>query len=149
MKKVILLLVFLGASEVFAAESIDAITWHGVQIYDVASLKKVEELQIGKIVGIRCQFRSKRVRHLKPSWWEASLWQQNPQDKRNPFTYIRVLVSRNDLPAFEALPNDLGSGKPMTLYGQVQKDADAGYVFVRLIGTKVKTNPDRSAIVSW
>ena len=149
MKKILLFVTLLAAREIFAAETIDAITWHGVQTYDVVSLKKIEELQIGKIVGIRCQFRSKRIRHLKPSWYEAALWQQNPQDKRNPFSYVRVLVTRKDLPAFEALPNDLGSGKPVIMYGQVQKDADAGYVFVRLLGTRVTRNPDRSATVSW
>jgi hypothetical protein len=138
---------FFGARIAFCAEKLDAITWHSLQTYDVSALKKIEELQVGKIVGVRCHFRSKRIQHVKPSWYEATLWHHNSQNRRTPFSYIRVKVARKDLPAFEALPSDFRSGPPMTIYGEVQKDAESA--FVRLIGRRVNRGPDRSATISW
>ena len=138
---------FFGSQIAFCAEKLDAITWHSLQTYDVSSLKKIEELQVGKIVGVRCHFRSKRIQHVKPSWYEAKLWGHNPQNRRTPFSYIRVKVARNDLPAFESLPSDFRSGPPLTIYGEVQKDEESA--FVRLIGRRVNRAPDRSATISW
>jgi hypothetical protein len=136
-----------GAGIGFGAEKLDAITWHSVQNYDVAALKKIEDLQIGKIVGVRCHFRSKRIRHVKPSWYEATLWQHNPRDRRKPFAYMRVKIARRDLPAFQALPSDFSGGPAMTIYGEMQKDGESA--FVRLIGRKVARDSARNAIVSW
>jgi hypothetical protein len=129
------------------AETVDALQWHGVQHYDVAALKKVADLQVGKVVGIRCQYRSKRMQRIRASWYEANLWQYNPQDHRKPAEHIRVKFARKDLPAFESLPTDY-SGRPATIiYGEVQKDNQS--TFVRLIGTKVARDSGRNAIVNW
>ena len=131
-----------------SGETVDALRWHGVQHYDVASLKKVADLQIGKVVGIRCQYRSKRMERVRASWYEANLWQYNPQDHREPAAqYIRVKVARKDLPAFESLPTDYSSRPATIIYGEVQKDNQS--TFVRLIGTKVVRDSGRNAIVSW
>ena len=54
----------------FGAEKLDPITWHGLQTYDVSALKKIADVQVGKIVGVRCHFRSKRIKHVKPNWSE-------------------------------------------------------------------------------
>lgn len=140
------ILLYSGAIA-FGAEKFDALTWHSVQIYDVAALNKFADLQIGKIVGVRCHFRSKRIRHIKPSLYEATLWQNSPQDRRKPFSYIRVKVARKDLPAFESLPNDFRGGPTMTIYGEVKKDSESA--FVRLIGRKVARDSARNATVSW
>jgi len=129
------------------AETVDALRWHGVQHYDVAALKKVADLQVGKVVGIRCQYRSKRMARIRASWYEANLWQYNPQDHRKPAEYIRVKVARKDLPAFESLPTDYSGRPPTIIYGEVQKDNQS--TFVRLLGTKVARDPGRNAIVSW
>jgi hypothetical protein len=139
-------LLFSGAIA-FGAEKIDALTWHSVQIYDVVALKKFADLQVGKIVGLRCHFRSKRIQRVKASWYEATLWQNNPQDRKKPFSYIRVKVARKDLPAFESLPSDFRGGPTVTIYGEVQKDAQSA--FVRLIGRKVARDSARNATVSW
>ncbi len=138
---------FFGSQIAFCAEKLDAITWHSLQVYDVSSLKKIEELQVGKIVGVRCHFRSKRIKHIKPSWYEALLWGYNAQNRRTPFSYIRVKVARKDLPAFESLPSDLSPGPPLTIYGEMQKDEESA--FVRLMGRRVNRAPDGSATISW
>jgi hypothetical protein len=131
----------------FAAEKVDAITWHSVRIYDVAALKKIQELQVGKIVGVRCHFRSNRIQRVKANWYEATLWQRNPQDRRRPFSFIRVKVTGKDLPAFQSLPSEFKAEPAVTIYGEVQTDGESA--FVRLIGGRVKLEPDRSAVVSW
>jgi hypothetical protein len=138
---------FFCAQIAFSGEKLDAITWHGLQTYDVSALKKIADLEVGKIVGVRCHFRSKRIQRINPNWYEATLWGHNSQNRRTPFSYIRVRVARKDLPAFEALPSDLGSGPPITIYGEVQKDEESA--FVRLIGHRVDRAPDRSATISW
>jgi hypothetical protein len=129
------------------AETVDALRWHGVQHYDVAALKEIADLQVGKVVGIRCQYRSKRMERIRASWYEANLWQYNPQDHRKPAQYIRVKVARKDLPAFESLPTDYNSRPATIIYGEVQKDDQS--TFVRLIGTKVARDSGRNAIVTW
>jgi hypothetical protein len=140
-------LALLCAQIAFGAEKLDPITWHGLQTYDVSALKKIADVQVGKIVGVRCHFRSKRIKRVKPSWYEATLWGHNPQNRRTPFSYIRVKVARKDLPAFESLPSDFTSGPPMTIYGEVQKDDESA--FVRLIGRRANRTPDRSVTISW
>ena len=137
----------LSAHIACGAEKLEAIAWHSLQSYDVLALQKIAELQVGKIVGVRCHFRSKRIKHVKPSWYEASLWQHNSQNRRTPFSHIRVKVARKDLPAFETLPSDFRSDPPITIYGEVQKDEESA--FVRLIGRRVNRAPDRGAIISW
>jgi hypothetical protein len=141
------LVVSIVSASVAFAETLDALRWHGVQNYDVAALKKVADLQIGKVVGIRCQYRSKRMQRVRASWYEANLWQYNPQDRRKPAEYIRVKVARKDLPAFQSLPTDFNGNPNMIVYGEVQKDNDS--TLVRLIGTKVARDSSRNAIVSW
>jgi hypothetical protein len=138
---------FFAAQSAFCAEKVDAITWHSLQTYDVSALKKIAEVEVGKIVGVRCHFRSKRIQHVKPSWYEATLWYHNSENRRTPFSYIRVKVAQKDLPAFESLPSDLRPGPAMTIYGEVQKDDESA--FVRLIGRRINRGPDRSVTISW
>ncbi len=144
---IVLLVSFGGASVARSAEKLDAITWHALQTYDVAALQKIKDLEIGRFVGLRCHFRSKRIQHIKVSWYEATLWQRDARDPRKPFSYIRVQVSRKDLPAFESLPSEFKSQAPFTIYGEVQKGAES--TFVRLIGRQVALARDRSATISW
>ena len=91
-KKLLLigLTLFLAATARMAwgVEKLDAITWHGVQNYDVPALKKVVDLQVGKVVGVRCHFRGKRMRRIRASCYDETLWEHNPQDRRKSFAYI-------------------------------------------------------------
>ena len=131
----------------WGVEKLDAITWHGVQNYDVPALRKVVDLQVGKVVGVRCHFRGKRMRRIRASWYDATLWEHNPQDRRKSFAYIPVRVARKDVPAFETLPDDFRGDPAVIVYGEVQRGPDSAYV--RLIGTKVTRDSARNAIVSW
>lgn len=132
----------------FCAETFDANAWRSMRTYEVVALTKIVDLQIGKIVGVRCEFRSESLRHIKPNWYEAALWQHN-SEARTGFSYIRVFVAKKDLSAFESMPSDFKSTASLIVYGQVQKDVDANYVFVRLIGRKVTLDSARNATVSW
>jgi hypothetical protein len=144
---ILIFVVALTANSI-SAETFDANTWRGMQTYDVVALAKVVDSQIGKIVGVRCEFRSESLRHIKPNWYEAALWQHNSEE-RTGFSYIRVFIAKKDIPAFESMPSDFKSTATTIVYGQVQKDADANYVFVRLIGRKVTLDSAGNATVSW
>ena len=109
-------------------------------------LKKVADLQVGKVVGVRCHFRGKRMRRIRPAGPMHLVGTQSA----GPAEIIRLYprrVARKDLPAFETLPDDFRGDPAMIIYGEVQKKADTAYV--RLIGTKVTRDSARNAIVSW
>ncbi len=149
MKRILIaVFVFISAATAFCDQRFDAVAWRDVQTYDVPTLNRIADLQIGKIVAVRFEFRSKRLLHIKPSWYEASLWQHN-REEQGGFSYIRVYIAKDDVPAFESLPSDFKSTAPRTIYGQVKKDFDAHYIFVQLIGRWVTLHPDRSATVRW
>src|SRR5204863_4468316 len=64
-----------------AGQRFDAATWRNVQTYDVPTLLKQEASLIGKIVAVRFHYRSEKLRHLAPNWYEASIWQHDPKAK--------------------------------------------------------------------
>ncbi len=89
MKRILIaVFVFISAATAFCDQRFDAVAWRDVQTYDVPTLNRIADLQIGKIVAVRFEFRSKRLLHIKPSWYEASLWQHNREEKGG-FSYIR------------------------------------------------------------
>ena len=141
------ILVVLGAVAGFGAEPIKVKNWSGVQTYDVAILKKAMDSQIRKVVGVRFTFRGKDIHHMKPNWYESSIWQANPGGKG--VVDLRVMVAKKDLAAFKAITTDASSTETLTAYGEVLRDADAHFMFVRLLGTHATPNPDGSASVSW
>ena len=151
MKKILCLAVvlnLLGATSVLCAERFDATAWRDVQTYDVPTLKKIEESLIGKVVGVRFNYRHAKIRHLKPSWYQGSLWSFTPGEKKR-FTYLRVVVPKAALPAFETITTDFKSRAELVVYGKVQKDADANFLFIRLIGRNVTLDRSGDAVVDW
>lgn len=142
------MLAFLSVTTAFCAERVDAATWRSVQTFDVVTLKPIEEMQIGKLVGVRFNYRSKRLRHIKPNWYEASLWQPNPQE-RTGYSYLRVFIAKKDLPKFEAVPDNFKSREKIVVYGRVSKDAEANYLFIRLLGRKATVDSAGNAIIDW
>ena len=121
--------------------------WSSVQIYDVATLKKNMELQVRKVVGVRFNFRGKDIHHMKPNWYESSLWQPNPAGKG--FVDVRVMVAKKDLPAFKSIPTDAQSAQVSTVYGQVLHDSEANFLFVRLMGRNATPDQSGNATLSW
>src|ERR1700716_1499503 len=150
MKKILLLSLVLSWSAATTALTADTITvknWNGIQTYDVADLKKNMESQLRKVVGVRFTFRGKDIHHMKPNWYESSVWQASPGGKG--FVDLRVMVAKKDLPAFKAITTSASSTEALTAYGEVLRDTDAHFMFVRLLGTHANPNPDGSASVSW
>ena len=144
-----LFLGLLAISSVSAAERIDAKTWRRVKTYDMPTLQKMEPLPMRMVVGVRFDFRNKDVRHLKPNWFHGSIWQVSRSNGRENLDHIPVMVAKVDVPAFQALPTAAEAGRNFVVYGQVLNDADANYIFLRLLGTKVKRDRRGHATISW
>lgn len=126
----------------------DAKTWRRVKIYDMPQLKALEPLPLRQIVGVRFNYRQPRIEHWKPNWYRGSIWryQRKAQDE---FDYIPAVVTKADLDSFKALATDFHAGREYVVYGQVLKDVDANYTFLRLIGTHVKRGSRGSVTVTW
>jgi hypothetical protein len=132
----------------FAGQRFDAATWRKVETFDVPRLLKQEAAMIGRLVAVRFQYRSDKLRHLQPSWYEASIWQHDAKAK-NGFSALRVIVAKNDLPAFKTITADFNSMTDLTVYGRIEKDAENNLTHVRLLGRKVVVDVAGNATVEW
>ena len=151
MKRTFLLLValLLGNGPIVsgAAARYDAKTWRPVQTYDLVTLSKNLDAHMRELVGVKCNFRGKDIHHMKPNWFESSLWQNIPGE-RGKFAHVSVMVSKPDLAAFKSIPMD-SSGGEITLYGRVEHDVQANFIFLRLVGRNVTTDSAGNATVTW
>lgn len=145
----LLLLLILSAAHARAAERYDAKSWRRVKTHDMATLEKIDPLPLRQVVGVRINYRSADVRHLKPNWFYSSIWSITRSGNRADFSHIPVMVAKGDLDAFKALPTSPESAGKYVVYGQVLKDHDAGFLFLRLIGTKLKHEKRGRVAVSW
>jgi hypothetical protein len=149
MKKILLAIAALTlAINAPAGQRFDAATWRNVQTYDVPTLLKQEASLIGKIVAVRFHYRSDKLRHLQPSWYEASIWQHDPK-ARNGFSALRVMVAKTDVPAFKTIPFDFNSMADLTVYGRIEKDPENNLTHLRLLGRKVEVDAAGNATVDW
>jgi len=149
MKKILLAICALfGLTSAFAGQRFDAATWKNVPTSDVPSLLKQETSLLGRVVAVRFHYRSGKLRHFAPSWYEAALWQHDPTAKSG-YSGVRVIVAKKDVPSFEAITADSNSVKDVTVYGHVEKDADNNFVQLRLLGTKVTTDAAGNATIDW
>jgi hypothetical protein len=139
---------FAGAMNAFCGQQFDAAAWRTVQTYDVAALKKIESSLVGKVVGVRLNYRADRISHQKPNWYEGSVWQYRPGEK-DKFAFLRVIVAKKDLAAFKSIPTDFKSAAEMIVYGEVGRETDANFLFVRLLGRKVTLDASGNATVDW
>ena len=132
----------------WAGQRIDAAAWKNVQTYDVGALLNQEASLIGRIVAVRFHYRSDKLRHLQPNWYEASIWQHDPKAKGG-YSAQRVMVAKKDVPAFQTIPSNFNSMTNLTLYGRVEKDPDNNQTHLRLLGRKVATDAAGNATVDW
>ena len=144
-----LLLILFALSTAQAVERVDAKRWRGVKTYSMAELKQLDPLPMRKIVGLRFAYRHRTVRHLKPSWYQGSLWVSRHDNVKADYDYVQVMVAKNDLAAFKALPSDPGSEERHLVYGQVLRDSESGFTFLRLLGTKVERDGSGNVVVDW
>jgi hypothetical protein len=139
---------FVLASSALAGQRFDAAAWRNVQTYDVPALLKQEASLIGRIVAVRFHYRSAKLRHLAPSWYEASIWQHDPKAKSG-FSALRVMVAKKDVPAFQTITSDFNSVTEVTIYGRIEKDPENNLAHVRLLGRKVELDAAGNATVDW
>ena len=148
--RIALLLAVLGAHRsADAAERYEAKSWRRVKTYDMAALQKIDPLPLRQIVAVRFGYRHTDVRHLKPNWFYSSIWNVSREGDRADFSHIPVMVAMSDIDAFRRLPTTPESAGKYVVYGQVLRDAEAGFLFLRLIGTKVKHEKRNRVAVSW
>lgn len=142
------LMTLIVAATASAGTRFEAKTWQAVQEFDPAALEKSLGSHGGQLIAVKFNFRGKDVHHLKPNWYEGSIWGPNPQ-KSGKFVNVRVMVAKKDVPAFKSIATDSTSAAPLIAYGKVARDADANFFFVRLIGTKATIDPAGNATVDW
>jgi hypothetical protein len=125
----------------------DAKTWGAVQTYDLATLSQNFESHTRELLGVKCNFRGKDIHHMKPNWYESSIWQPIP-GQRGKFAHVSVMVAKQDLSAFKSLPTD-SAGPEITLYGRVEYEIASNFRFLRLVGRNVSVDSAGNAAVSW
>jgi hypothetical protein len=151
MKKIALstlLLICVGWLPAFAATRVDAKAWNKVQTYDVRTLAPQMGGHARELVTVKFTFRGKDIHHLKPNWYESSIWQPDPNGQKG-FSHLRVMVAKRDLEAFKSITTDGGSNEEMTVYGRVLRDSDANFFFVELLGRNLVTDGSGNATISW
>ena len=132
----------------FAGQRFDAAAWKNVQTYDVPTLFKQEASLINRIVAVRFHYRSEKLRHLQPNWYEASIWQHDPSAKKG-YSALRVMVAKKDVAAFQTITSDFHSMTENTVYARVEKDPDNNQAHLRLLGRKVALDSAGNAMVDW
>lgn len=151
MKKIFLstlLFAFALAINAFAGTRIEAKAWSKMQTYDARTLAPSLAGHISELTAVKFTFRGKDIRHLKPNWYEGSVWQPDPKGRKG-FSDVRVMVARKDLEAFKSITTDSSAGAEMTVYGRVLRDFDAHFVFVQLLGRNTVVDPSGNATISW
>ena len=149
MKRILIILTLIGSGAAIFAAGVryDAKIWHAVQTYDLVTLSKNLDAHMRELVGVKCNFRGKDIRHMKPNWYESSIWAPNGGE-RGKFAHVSVMVSKADLAAFKSLPTD-SSGTEITIYGRVEHDAQSNFSFLRLVGRNATTDSAGNATVTW
>ena len=151
MKKTLLLLVAISLSSGLilfgAAVRYDAKVWRAVQTYDLVTLSKNFDAHMRELVAVKCNFRGKDIHHMKPNWYESSIW-QDVSGERGKFAHVSVMVAKPDLAAFKSIPTD-SSGAEITIYGRVEHDAHSNFSFLRLVGRNATTDSAGNATVTW
>jgi hypothetical protein len=135
---------------IFAGARFDSKTWARLQKFDAKELGKDRNLDahVGQLVELHFQFRSKELRHLKPNWYQASVWQASPEGKRG-FVSVPVMIANTDLKAFEGFTTDYRATADLKIYGQVLYDFWINFVFVRVIGINTFVDGDGYTNVTW
>src|SRR5882762_483714 len=143
MKRISLVLIatLIGTAGVmFSAKPVryPAKVWSAVQTYDVVTLSKNLDAHTRELVAVKFHFRGKDIHHLKPNWYESSIWQPIP-GQSGKFAHVSVMVAKPDLDAFKSIPINTGSGE-LTLIGRVEYDIASNHRFLRLVGRNATTD---------
>lgn len=143
-------ILFVAAVSLASAETkVKAEAWKSHKEYDVRTLAHEAENHVGETVAVKFNFRGKDIHHIKPNWYEGSIWQTDPNGKKKGFSDVRVLVAKKDLDAFKALTGDSTASQELTVYGHMELDFDSRFVFIRVHGTKAAVDSAGNAVISW
>ncbi len=136
------------ARPAFCDLKIDGPQWRLTEKFDPPTLSKTLGDHVGQLIGVQFNFRGKNIHHIKPNWYEGSLWQPDSQARKG-FSNVRVMVAKKDLPAFQSITTNSTSSAPLLVYGRVAKDADNNFYFVRVLGRKAKVDSSGNANLAW
>jgi hypothetical protein len=140
---------FTGEVKIFAGARFDSKAWATLQRFDVRSLKdRALDANVRRLVELHFQFRSKELRHLKPNWYQASVWQAAPEGRRG-FVSVPVVIAAPDLNSFLAFTTDHRATADLKIYGQVLYDFGMNYTFIRVIGTNTFVDSAGNTNVTW
>ena len=142
----IYLLLFVLTTALGGEKGTPVTNWNNVQTFDLVALQQNIAPEQGKVVGVRCNFRGKDIHHLKPNWFESSIWQKKPDGKG--FADLRVMVAKKDLDSFKSIKTTSG-GDDFVLYGRVERDIEANFFYLRPIGRNAVTDAKGNAMVVW
>jgi hypothetical protein len=144
---VITLIGMIAINSLNATTRIDGKSWRSLQTYDIRALNQNVKSHTRELVAIKFNFRGKDIHHLKPSWFESSIWQRDPEGRKP--SSVRGMVAKKDLPAFKSITTDAASSAEITVYGRVLWDPENNFTFVQLIGRNAAVDDSGNAIVSW
>ncbi|MEP6822160.1 MAG: hypothetical protein ABI946_07410 [Chthoniobacterales bacterium] len=147
--RLLLVVAWLSGSAFLRAERVPADSVAKIKTYQVADLQKLDRIPLRQLIAIKFNYRHQKIRHLKPNWFQGSLWGYAVEGKKK-YVFVQVMVSKEDLPAFKAITTDFQAGAEQVAYGQVLQDREATkWRFVRLFGTKMERDAAGNATVSW
>ncbi len=139
----------LSSSAFLRAERVPAESVAKMKTYQVSDLQKLDGIPLRQLIAIKFNYRHEKIRHLKPNWYQGSLWGYAVEGKKK-YVFVQVMISKEDLPAFKAITTDFQSGHEQVAYGQVLQEGEATkWRFVRLFGTKMERDGAGNATVSW
>jgi hypothetical protein len=138
----------LCAPSAFCDAKVDAKNWQTRGKFEPAMLSKTLGDHVGQFIVVQFNFRGKDIRHIKPNWYESSIWQPDPKAKKG-FSNVRVMFAKKDLETFRSITADATSRTRLILYGRVESDADNHFYFVRLLGRKSTLDSSGNAVISW
>ncbi len=127
---------------------VDAKSWSHLQTVDVNTLAAKLDSYVHTLVAVKFTFRGKDIYHMKPTWFEGSLWQPNDKEKKG-FSKVRVHVAKADLAAFKGITENAASTEELTIYGWVQRDFESKYVFVEALGRNAAPDGSGKTSFSW
>lgn len=136
------------AAAVYAGQRFEAAAWRKVQTYDVPTLLNKQASLIGQVVAVRFHYRSEKLRHIRPSWYSAGIWQHDPAAK-NGYSALRVRVAKKDVPAFKTITSDFNSMTEVMAYARIEQDPDTNETYLRLLGRNVTLDAAGNGTVDW
>jgi hypothetical protein len=128
------IMMFAFVASAFSAPPPES-TPRNLPTFDVTTFLEQQDTLVNRTVAVRFHYRSEKIRHVLPNWYQAALWQRDAKAKRG-YSFVRVMVAKKDLAAFKSIPTDFQTATELTAYGRVERDPEANQIFLRMLGGK-------------